>query len=226
MSAAGTTLRLQRRCRSVADSPIIHEVAQITRESVVDGPMGGGAALEEGTHFTLDYLKLDKVASKKCDVVPVVVQDSRTGRVLIVAYANDVALAETFKWRVCCLWSTSRNELWVKGMTSGDTLDLDDVLVNCEQNSLLMLVHPRRKGACHTKDASGQTRVSCYYRRLVAAADGSLTLGHLGDEFVPRWGAAGGGGTGVSVAAATVLAVAAAAAAALATAAVLTARRR
>merc|ERR1712146_521229 len=94
--------------------------------------------------------------------------------VLIAAYVNEIALQETFKRRVCCLWSTSRNELWVKGATSGDTLDLDDVLINCEQNSLVYKVTPRRKGACHTKDENGNTRVSCYYRRVVQSPDGRL----------------------------------------------------
>ncbi len=136
--------------------------------------------LEEGTVLALDFGKLDKVASKKCDVVPVVVQDSRTGAVLIAAYVNERALAETMKQRVCCLWSTSRNELWVKGATSGDTLDLDEVRINCEQNSLLFLCTPRRKGACHTKDqTSGVSRVSCYYRRVSANADGGLALSHV-----------------------------------------------
>ena len=114
--------------------------------------MGGKhKELEEGSVVTLDWTKLDKVASKKCNVVPVVVQDSRSGAVLIATYANELALKETFKRRVCCLWSTSRNELWVKGATSGDTLDLDDVFINCEQNSLLYKVTPRRKGACHRR---------------------------------------------------------------------------
>ena len=134
-----------------------------------------GKDLEESAALTLDWNKLDKVASKKCDVVPVVVQDTRTGSVLIAAYVNEVALRETFKQRVCCLWSTSRNELWVKGATSGDTLDLDDVRINCEQNSLLFLVTPRRKGACHTKDCNGMTRTSCYYRRVAP----SLALEHM-----------------------------------------------
>ena len=60
----------------------------------------------------------------------------------------------------------------MKGATSGDTLDLDDVRINCEQNSLLFLVTPRRKGACHTKDANGVSRVSCYYRRVVDVPSG------------------------------------------------------
>merc|ERR1711879_88323 len=70
------------------------------------------------------------------------------------------------------LWSTSRKELWIKGKTSGDYLDLVEVRCNCEQNSLLYLVRPRRTGACHTKDSKGRTRRSCYYRRLCNRAGG------------------------------------------------------
>ena len=48
--------------------------------------------------------------------------------------------------------------------TSGDTLDLVDVRVNCEQNSLLYRVRPRTGGVCHTKDGDGAARTTCYYR--------------------------------------------------------------
>ena len=176
--------------------------------------------LEEGTSVMLDFSKLDKVASKKCDVVPVVVQDSRTGAVLIAAYVNEQALAETLKQRVCCLWSTSRNELWVKGATSGDTLDLDDIRINCEQNSLLFLCTPRHKGACHTKDkATGVSRVSCYYRRVSAKPDGGLVLSH-----VPSGEARNDSTQTVSLRTAGLFVVAAAAAASFITVAAL--RRR
>lgn len=146
--------------------------------------MGGNRSLEEGHDLQLDWTKLSKVASKRCDVVPVVVQDSQSGNVLICAYANRIALSETFDRNVACLWSTSRNELWVKGATSGDTLDLDQVLVNCEQNSLVYKVTPRKKGACHTLDQFGNTRVSCYYRTVVRRGeeDGVLQLRHTLEE--------------------------------------------
>ena len=48
----------------------------------------------------------------------------------------------------------------------GRAADLVDVRVNCEQNSLLYRVRPRKQGACHTRDAEGRTRETCYYRRL------------------------------------------------------------
>jgi phosphoribosyl-AMP cyclohydrolase len=122
--------------------------------------------LEEGTKLTLDFLKLQKVAETQQAVVPVVLQHADTREVLFIGYANELALQETQKTRRAVLWSTSRNELWRKGETSGDVLDLVEIRVNCEQNSLLYIVRPRKGGVCHTKDASGQTRVGCYYRRL------------------------------------------------------------
>jgi phosphoribosyl-AMP cyclohydrolase len=127
--------------------------------------------LEEGNALTLDFDKLRKVAQARTAVMPVAVQDADSGEVLIVAYANDEALRYTLEHGVAAFWSTSRDELWVKGATSGDTLQIVEVRVNCEQNSLLYIVRPLGKGACHTKDATGATRKSCYYRRIV---DGKL----------------------------------------------------
>ena len=127
--------------------------------------------LEEGSELLLDFDKLAKVSQTGMPVLPVVVQDAETLEVLILAYANKEALRYSLEHGVASFWSTSRNELWVKGATSGDTLQLVEVRVNCEQNSLLYRVKPLGKGACHTKDAAGNTRVSCYYRRI---RDGTL----------------------------------------------------
>ena len=99
-------------------------------------------------------------------VIPVVVQDASSKEVLIVAYANDEAVAETFRLGEAVLYSTSRNELWHKGATSGDVLKVEEVRINCEQNSLLYLVTPKGQGACHTKDEAGKSRSSCYYRTV------------------------------------------------------------
>lgn len=123
--------------------------------------------LEEGAALQLDFDKLRKVATASQPVMPVAVQDADSGELLIIAYANREALDYTLAHGVAAFWSTSRDELWVKGATSGDTLQIVEVRVNCEQNSLLYRVRPLGKGACHTKDASGATRPSCYYRRLV-----------------------------------------------------------
>ncbi len=130
-------------------------------------------ALEEGLRLCLDFDKLRKVALAAEAVLPVVVQHVDTREVLILAYANKLALEHTLRERVATFWSTSRSELWVKGATSGDTLDLIEVRINCEQNSLLYMVRPRGKGACHTRYPNGQTRMSCYYRRI--DEDGGLS---------------------------------------------------
>ncbi len=129
--------------------------------------------LEEGTQVALDFTKLQQIGQTGAEVVPVAVQDADSKELLIIAYANDLALQHSLDQGVATFWSTSRNELWIKGATSGDTLDLVEVRVNCEQNSLLYLVRPRGDGACHTKDSSGKARNTCYYRRLV---DGQLEI--------------------------------------------------
>lgn len=142
--------------------------------------------LEEGTRVTLDFAKLARIAGLGANgaaagngqhVVPVVLQHADTRDVLYIAYANDLALAETLKTRRAVLWSTSRNELWRKGETSGDVLELVDVRVNCEQNSLLYIVRPVRGGCCHTKDSGGHTRETCYYRRLESAEQAAFLDG-------------------------------------------------
>ena len=129
--------------------------------------------LEEGSELQLDYDKMHKVSQSGVRVLPVAVQDAGSGEVLILAYANEEAVQHTLTHGVATFWSTSRNELWIKGATSGDMLQIVEVRVNCEQNSLVYRVKPLGKGACHTKDAAGQTRTSCYYRRI---RDGQLEL--------------------------------------------------
>jgi len=122
--------------------------------------------LEEGNVLSLDFHKLKKVGKAREAVLPVAVQHADTKEVLVVAYANETALKYTLEHGVAAFWSTSRDELWVKGATSGDTLKIVEIRVNCEQNSLLYLVKPLGQGTCHTKNAAGKTRLSCYYRRL------------------------------------------------------------
>lgn len=122
--------------------------------------------LEEGIHLNLDFKKLKSVCETGEDLLVAVAQDQKTGAVLITGFANRDALNETLRRNVAVFYSTSRRELWIKGATSGDYLDLVEVRVNCEQNSLLYIVNPRNQGSCHTKDDSGHSRFGCYYRRI------------------------------------------------------------
>jgi len=121
--------------------------------------------LEEGIELQLDFSKIAKIAASSPDVIPVAVQHADTNEVILVAYTNEYALRTSMEKRTLVLWSTSRNELWEKGATSGESFELLEVRVNCEQNSLLYIVRPRRGNICHTKNQAGEPR-NCYYRRL------------------------------------------------------------
>lgn len=100
-------------------------------------------------------------------LVPVVTQDFQTREVLILAFANQAAFEETLKSGYATYYSRSRKEIWKKGLTSGDMLKIEEIRINCEQNSLLYLVTPMGKGACHAKTPDGQPYKSCYYRRII-----------------------------------------------------------
>lgn len=122
--------------------------------------------LEESSEILLDFSRMQKIASSGASVIPVAVQHIDNSEVLLVAFVNEEALKESLRLKVAVFWSISRNELWVKGKTSGDFLDLVEVRVNCEQNSLLYLVRPRTGSVCHTRNQSGKHRQTCYYRRI------------------------------------------------------------
>ena len=121
--------------------------------------------LEEGQTLTLDFSKIAKIAKVCSDVIPVAIQHADTREVILVAYTNELAMKKTLESGTIVLWSTSRNELWEKGKTSGETFALVDAFVNCEQNSLVYTARPRRGAICHTKNRQGQPR-NCYYRRI------------------------------------------------------------
>ncbi len=121
--------------------------------------------LEEGNDLVIDFEKIGKIADNCRDVIPVAVQNADTKEVILVAYTNKLAFKKSIETKSLVLWSTSRNELWEKGKTSGETFDLLEARVNCEQNSLLYIVRPRRGGICHTKNKNGEPR-NCYYRKI------------------------------------------------------------
>lgn len=121
----------------------------------------------ERTEF--DWRKLETVAAGSAQVVPVAVQDVDSGAVLMVAYANEEAVAATLERGRAVFWSTSKQQLHDKGATSGEVLDLVDVSVNCEANSLLYRVRLRGTGACHVQTPEGPHR-SCFYRPYSAVA--------------------------------------------------------
>ncbi len=93
---------------------------------------------------------IDKLDWKKMDgLIPVVVQDANTKEVLMLAYANKEALENTIKTGRGTYWSRSRQELWVKGETSGHTQKIKRVVADCDYDAVLYVVE--QKGpVCHT----------------------------------------------------------------------------
>jgi len=122
--------------------------------------------------YTAD-LKID-FGPQGNDLIPVVVQDTHSREVLILAYVNAEAFQKTRETKLATFYSRSRKTIWVKGSTSGDYLEVMEIRINCEQNSLLLLVVPKGKGACHAKKPSGDRYESCFYRSV--AEDNRLTF--------------------------------------------------
>ena len=98
-----------------------------------------------------------------------VVLDSETKEVLVVAFMNSEALAKTQDSGNVTFWSRSRQQLWMKGETSGNVLKVQDILVDCDQDALVIYAVPAGP-TCHTG------RTSCFYRKLEVESDGSSAL--------------------------------------------------
>ena len=89
--------------------------------------------LEEGLQFAPQF-------EKRGGLLPVAVQETSTGQLLMLASVNELALRQTMTTGLATFWSTSRDRLWVKGETSGDYLTVDKILVDCDQDAFVFLV--------------------------------------------------------------------------------------
>jgi phosphoribosyl-AMP cyclohydrolase len=95
-----------------------------------------------------------------------VIQDAESAEVLMVGFMNETALAETRRTGYATFFSRTRNTLWMKGETSGNKLEVVDILVDCDDDTVLVKVNRLGRGnVCHTGERT------CFYRRL--ANDGS-----------------------------------------------------
>lgn len=93
------------------------------------------------------------------DLTPAIVQDAETGRVLMLAWMDDEALQRTRETGEAWFWSRSRQELWHKGETSGNTLAVEEIRDDCDGDAILLRVRPAGP-ACHTGS------LSCFAPRL------------------------------------------------------------
>lgn len=115
---------------------------------------------------SMDSSRIDQIDfSKGGGLIPAIAQDVITGKVLMMAYMNREALNVTLEEGKACYWSRSRRELWRKGATSGDIQIVRQVLIDCDMDTILLLVDQQGEGACHTK------KWSCFFRKIDREGD-------------------------------------------------------
>ena len=103
--------------------------------------------------------------NKSGGLVPAIVQDSRTGGVLMLGFMNAEALALTQRTGEVVFFSRSRNKLWKKGESSGHVLKVLDLRIDCDADAVLVRVKPIGPGVCH------EGYRSCFFRKLEANGD-------------------------------------------------------
>jgi phosphoribosyl-ATP pyrophosphohydrolase/phosphoribosyl-AMP cyclohydrolase len=102
----------------------------------------------------MDYSKLN-------GLIPAVIQDADSSEVLMVGFMNDEALTRTRESGFATFFSRARNKLWMKGETSGNRLAVTDILVDCDDDTVLVKVKRQGDGnVCHTGERS------CFFRKL------------------------------------------------------------
>ena len=99
--------------------------------------------------------------NRRGGVIPTITQDAKTGEVLTLAYSNEESLKKAIELKEAVYWSTSRNELWHKGATSGNTQKMIEILYDCDGDALIFKVEPRG-AACHTGERT------CFYKKLAS----------------------------------------------------------
>ena len=106
--------------------------------------------------------ELSRVAFNDEGLVPAIVQEAATGRVLMMAWMNDESLRRSLDTGRTWFWSRSRSEYWCKGETSGDRQYLREAYYDCDGDTLLLVVEQEGRGACHTGE------FSCFFRSFGA----------------------------------------------------------
>lgn len=96
-------------------------------------------------------------------LIPAIAQDAKSGEVLMLAYMNLAALQETLATKSATYWSRSRNEIWVKGATSGHTQKVISISTDCDSDAILLKVI-QVGAACHTGE------LSCFHNEVLGKA--------------------------------------------------------
>ncbi|HGJ65467.1 TPA: phosphoribosyl-AMP cyclohydrolase [bacterium] len=96
--------------------------------------------------------------------IPTIVQDADTGEILTLAYSTEESLKKAIELEESVFWSTSRNEIWHKGATSGNVQKLVEILYDCDGDAMVFKVKPLGP-ACHTGERT------CFYKKLISFTD-------------------------------------------------------
>lgn len=132
-------------------------------------------------------MDLEQIKFNESGLVPVIVQDMRSGQVLMLAYANKDAIQKTIDSGKSHFWSRSREKLWMKGEESGNVQDIKEIYYDCDMDTILYLV--KQTGvACHTGERT------CFYRSLngnkeapsFKSSNSSKTLDEVYEVIVDR----------------------------------------
>ena len=113
--------------------------------------------MKEGKFEDLDF-------KRRGGVIPTITQDISTGEILTLAYSNEESLKKAIEIKEGVYWSTSRNEIWHKGATSGNRQKLIEILYDCDGDALIFKVEPLGP-ACHTGERT------CFYNSLWKRGD-------------------------------------------------------
>ena len=110
--------------------------------------------------YTMTWAELKK---NNDGMLPVIVQDDETNEVLMLAYMNEEAYKKTLETGLMTYWSRSRNEIWIKGMTSGHVQHVKALYIDCDKDTILAKVE-QTGAACHTGNRS------CFYTNMFEVA--------------------------------------------------------
>ena len=102
--------------------------------------------------MNLDFTKLD-------GLVPAIIQDAETNRILMVGFMNEEAWQKTLETGYATFYSRTRNKLWMKGETSGHRLEVKEIRTDCDQDTVVLKVVAHGPGVCH------EGYESCFFRQ-------------------------------------------------------------
>lgn len=135
----------------------------------------------EDSHMKNDLEKSNKLCPNygANELIAAIAQDATTKQILMLAWMNEEAFTKTIETGEAHYWSRSRNQLWHKGTTSGAVQHVHEILIDCDQDTVILMVD-QTGAACHT------SRPTCFYRKIVKAEVGTKSFPCLRHGIIPE----------------------------------------